>query len=762
MKRILAALLAVAVLMSLFTSVVMADSSISITADGVYSDDTLAGTMLHVTTECTLGSGQTIAYYLNGNKVGEATEEGNFAFTSVPGENKLTAKILNGNDVVAVSNELTYNFKTLVQATNFGTDAFDVVPASSYYQVPSTGMELVQEDSNNVLKVSLTQDYIKNLTGDYQFAYPKDGSMMRDKCTDGYIKFGYDIKVAKPAAGIRFFQLKGKYDSSLNRNEYTSYSFKGDEKFVAGTTTHVAVQGSTTASRGNDGFTLNEWHRIQMIADMNTRTVDTYIDNEQILSDVPMYDDLTNPDYIIFAKVFKNAEASSDLEFYLDNMSLEKMVTPSATLSAPVSALAGKALAGKKVALSAKVSGYDGCNYIYNINGVDSEITSSATYLADVAAGNNTAYVKAVDSNGNTVATSNVVSYTGICRDFTAHKTYAGDETDKSVLYQFAGEGGEATKEDLSSSADAEDAAHGTVYRFYMKNVSWKNVEFLEGYLDKSANTLGSVSGQDTISLSWDIKKIKMDSIPQNDYMGLVSYKDTEGNVKSFVPFIFSGDEKLYIATEFKSVNTKNKGIEIPAPNGKWYNFSVIADDVTDMIYLSVNDVIYSSFAFDATEGTTFSMTNSLSNFYIDRFNISRGGSEVNKGEREIYFDNLQWSYAKAPSILTTPVFTNNGLKIDEKADINYTSPLNIEFNAINEGTDVMCIASILSTSGGHSELVSVDAASISFTPSDYAKPVNLSLTNLPNDIATGNYTIRIMIWNGTNLAPVCDVIPFS
>ena len=757
MKRILATLLAVAVLMSLFTSVAMADSSISITADGVYSDDTLAGTKLHITSECTLGSGQTIAYYLNGNKVGEATEEGNFAFTSVPGENKLTAKILNGNDVVAVSNELTYNFKTLVQATNFGTDAFDAVPASSYYQTPSTGMELVQEDSNNVLKVSLTQDYIKNLTGDYQFAFPKDGSMMRDKCTDGYIKFGYDIKISKPAAGIRFFQLKGKYDSSLNLNEYTSYNFKDNKDFVDGITTHVAVQGSTTASRGNDGFTLNEWHRIQMIADMNTRTVDTYIDNEQILSDVPMYDDLTNPDYIIFAKVFKNVEAASDLEFYLDNMSLEKMVTPSATLSAPESALAGK-----KVALNAKVSGYDDCRYIYNINGVDSEITSSATYLAEVVSGENTAYVKAVDSNGNIVAASDVVRYAGIYRDFTAHRTYTGLSTDSSVLSQYAGTGGEVGKVDLSQSADAEDAAHGTVYRFYMKDVHWQSVEFTESKLDTSANTLGSVSGQDTISLSWDIKKIKMDSIPQNDYMGLVSYKDSTGAVKTFVPFIFSGDETLYIATEFKSVNKKNKGIEIPAPNGKWYNFSVIADDVTDMIYLSVNDVIYSSFAFDATEGTTFSMTNSLSNFYIDRFNICRGGSDVNKGEREIYFDNLQWSYAKAPSVLTTPVFTNNGLKIDEKADINYTSPLNIEFNAINEGTDVMCIASILSTSGGHSELVSVDAASISFKPSDYAKPVNLSLTNLPNDIATGNYTIRIMIWNGTNLAPVCDVIPFS
>ena len=144
----------------------------------------------------------------------------------------------------------------------------------------------------------------------------------------------------------------------------------------------------------------------------------------------------------------------------------------------------------------------------------------------------------------------------------------------------------------------------------------------------------------------------------------------------------------------------------------------------------------------------------------MNQFNICRGDSAANKGERDIYFDNLTWSYSKAPSVLTAPVFANNGAVIVEKADINYADALSIEFDAINEGYDVICAAAVVDSANGTSKLIEVSAKTLTFDEGQYNVPVQLSLTDLPEDIATNsNYSIKIMVWNIENCDPLCSTI---
>ena len=65
---------------------------------------------------------------------------------------------------------------------------------------------------------------------------------------------------------------------------------------------------------------------------------------------------------------------------------------------------------------------------------------------------------------------------------------------------------------------------------------------------------------------------------------------------------------------------------------------------------------------------------------------------------------------------------------------------------------NVLCIATVLETNG---ELVSLATDTVSFDETTDSVPVTLTLRNLPTEIANGNYTVNVMLWDAETQKPI-------
>lgn len=758
-KRFLATLLTVALLLSLFTTSVAADSTITITLDKTYSDDTFAGTYLSVTSSAALSDGQTIAYFLNGTEVGEVDAAGAYNFVSVAGENKLQAKIMNGDEVIATSNEIAVSFKPLSRVNVIKSDYFeyDSLTLSNYYNSANTGNgyghSVVYESGeagNRVLKYHAKKE--NGITQTY-LGFPNDGIYNSTKDAK-YVSFEYDIKFEKISVPVRLFLAQGQWRSE-------NYEIIGPS---------VQTDGTVNGVNLNDG----QWHNVKLIIDMTTspRTYDVYAGGYQVVTDgeVPAAFTSLNLLNLPRATLIDDADYTT---FYVDDVEVCAYDAPSVSLTVS----ADNAIAGRRVMLTATKTLADDLQLVYNVNGVDSEPTAALTYNATAIQGTNTAYVTAVDTSGNTVLTSDAITFDAM--PYT--ETYVKDMPFASDWHLNAGsfsfekynnpdeDGDEVIAERIQlTGADAE-ASTGTnagdyAVRLKVANTgndyNQKATVYINRYNWLTTEPVATNMKPDIASLKWKVKLVSMGKEESDTFMAMYYGNDSNAE-KIFVPFRFTADGKLKIATTFNpSVGTEGHYILIPAPTGQWYNFEFIADGKNEVIYLVVNDVVYSSFSFDAVADAAakFNLTNSLGRL---RLQMVMGFGGVGTATNEIYLTDLAWWCGKSVSDLyTTPTFYNAGREVTTKADIDYRGTLDVEFDAYNNGNNLMCIASVIDSD---KRLLSVDMQSVNFAKGDTIKSIDLSLANLPEDIATnGNYKIQLMIWDGTTLAPINDVIPFN
>jgi hypothetical protein len=448
-------------------------------------------------------------------------------------------------------------------------------------------------------------------------------------------------------------------------------------------------------------------------------------------------------------------------------------ITKKASVS--LTASASSAVAGKDIMLTAeKTLVANDLQLVYNINGVDSEPTSSITYNAEISQGKNTAIVKAVDGSGNVVLTSNEVTFNGMPYSMTWVKevNFSSSWYMQNVLFPNVIDNNESSDDevkceviDLSSSPDDAaviETSNDRALRFKVSNTGNdynQKAEALSYKKDYMA-TEAVAAGADIISLKWKLKLVSMGK--EDAGLGNIFYKNSAGQDKAFLPFLFTTDGKLKVATSlYPSAADANHRIEILAPAGQWYSFEFIADGKNGIIYLMVNDVVCSSFTFDDVAGDStrkFDVAKSLSSFYTS-FVLGFGG--VGTATNEVYLADYQWYCAKSATDLYTNLgFSNSGNVIAEKAAIDYRAPLDIKLDAYNNGNDIMCIAAVLDN---NQRVISVDTQYVSFAKGEGIKGVDLRLAGLPDDIATNqNYSIMLMLWNGATLAPINDVIPFN
>ena len=138
-------------------------------------------------------------------------------------------------------------------------------------------------------------------------------------------------------------------------------------------------------------------------------------------------------------------------------------------------------------------------------------------------------------------------------------------------------------------------------------------------------------------------------------------------------------------------------------------------------------------------------MTNTASTLFITLY------GDLNATTDEIFIDNYEMLYGNTPKLYTGLTYKCAGNVITNKGEI-INNKIDVNFNLLNEGKDVLCVASVTSA---ESELKSVDAVDASFKDSEVSKKVNLSLDNLPEDISSGDYTVRIFIWEQGSFIPL-------
>lgn len=760
MKKFLATLLIVTMIMSLFTSVVMADSNISITLDKNYSDDTFAGTYLNITSDAVLSEGETVAYFLNGKLVETKDEAGKCAIPSVTGENIIQAKVMNGDDVVATSNEIKLNFKALTPVKTIRSDYFEyeALTPKNYYTYETTGNgyghSIVYEngeDGNRVLKYNAKKNQEDGTTVTQTYlCFPETGISSTTQNVE-HISFEYDIKLEKLSTNVRLFRIAGNWIPNA------SYDFTGS---------NINNEGEI----GDVSLDLNEWYHVKVILDMTQRTYDLYVGGHQISADVKIPESFTTINLVDFPRALLKDDADYTT-FYVDNVEINEFKRPEISLKVS----AENTISGRNILLTASQSLLEeNIRFVYNVNGVDSQPTDSLTYTAYAGEGDNIAYVKAIDEEGNAVLSSEPVTFKASPYQMNWVKTallnnswYQANVFAPFVLDNGADPNDEVFVKPVDLSATDSDyitTSGGYAYHFKIANTGNDYDQKIEGqtYKKDYLNVEAAAQGADIISLTWKTKVVSMDATDTG--FGSVFYNNAAGQSKSFLPFIFTKDQTIKVATSLSpSASDAAHSIEIPAQFGEWYKYEVIFDGKSEMIYLIVNDMVCSSFPFDDVAGDTSKIPDidkTRTNFYA-LFVLGFGGT--GNGTRELYLADYEWYCSKSVSFFVAPVYNNNGQGIIEKSQIVYSSPLEIDLGVVNNDKDIMCFAAVLDTTDGVKELLCIDECKIEFADNDYIRYAKLSLDNLPEDIATsGKYEIKIMMWDNETLAPITSVIPFN
>lgn len=241
--------------------------------------------------------------------------------------------------------------------------------------------------------------------------------------------------------------------------------------------------------------------------------------------------------------------------------------------------------------------------YVYTVNGVDSEPTNLPEYKAPIDYGVNEIYVTAYDSSDEVLGVSETIEIFGndygtfsklVCYDF--------DNLSASYLVTGADGGGDKTKAKGSTTDLGGD--HGKVAWLKSENDGDNSWRAWRVEMHNPDNNWFSKSGGKNIYLyELDVMSVQ---VGKDMSLGNFYYKNTADAEAGFIPFTYTTDGKLVIASSISATYSQAPSKpEADAPANEWINLKIIMDSVNEEIVLLVDDVVYSSFAFDSTDSNS-------------------------------------------------------------------------------------------------------------------------------------------------------------
>ncbi|MBE7049681.1 MAG: hypothetical protein E7394_02795 [Ruminococcaceae bacterium] len=431
-----------------------------------------------------------------------------------------------------------------------------------------------------------------------------------------------------------------------------------------------------------------------------------------------------------------NAEAANVV--YLDNNDFAISSLPEISISTNTSTV----VSGYKVKVNAEHKLVTGkINYYCNGVLVKGNTTDKEAYVT-ADAGVNEVYAELLDEYGTVVAISDEVTFNAYSDVF--DKVVYNRSGSTSVLNRHGKHNGGVDDpygvnvwED-DSTTFAQDEKHGTVLKL-ASSVATTDKSPLINVLSVNRTHSALASAQRLYSMSIDV-------YPESVKEGAFSFANavaTKGSADKYMYFFKIASGKILVSTNGSNFTDC---VEIPCEK-KWYTLKVILDPIEEKYIVAVNDVIYSIVdKFGTNDAPKASNTGNL---YYD---ITLNGSKDADNPNVVYVDNLVVSYSTIPT--HSPVkYINGGSVVTNRDQISNENDLKVNF-VLNKGefANVTCIATVLENNG---ELVCLATQDVTFTEEKTSENVSLTLTNLPDSIATGGYTVNVMLWDKVTQTPI-------
>lgn len=399
-------------------------------------------------------------------------------------------------------------------------------------------------------------------------------------------------------------------------------------------------------------------------------------------------------------------------------------------------------LSGMKVAVNLTTNIHE-AKYNYYQNGVLYESNSDRLISYPVAcAGVNTICADAVDKEGNVIATSDPIT-------FNAYPDILVTVLSQSVsTLNYPSHNGQTSEnqimeDDLVTFSEYEE--YGDVLKIG-SGVSEDGTQAKVNVLSLTRNPLYCHNSADRLIVqSIDVYP---EMITGDGYLSIVSTVLNTDMQERILSFFTIEKDSICIANNLSS----SEYTKIPYENSRWYTFTVVIDPVSKFYCLIVDDTIYS--LIDAKE------TNYVPAFYPDNyiktflyFDIRLFGSGDADNPCVVYLDNYKVAYSHFPDRHSPYEYVNNAQNITQTNSISPDDNLTVSFVAV-KGSEksIICALTLLDKSN---KLVSLSTKTVSFGENESFANVSLTLENLPTDIATGDYTIGVMIWDAKSLKPL-------
>ena len=661
MKKMTAIVLIIMFFVTCININILADGeAITIEIEGLpYSENTLPGTSINTKSTAALNPGQKIAYFHNDEKVGESSVAGSFNFTSVEGENKIQAKIMSGDNVLAESNVITLDFPLLRKGRVIKSSPLSSVDNSKIFEngFLSSGWASFTDDpagtgAEKVLRVKEPTPAAPAVT--LPFASFSGGESIS---VSGVVRADFEFYASHFQGTV--------YSTYIGVNCGCYHSRAGYADWPSGK--------ATNASR-NYTYPKGKWLKMSIVVDNRSKTYDIYADGIQIVSSNPfcnneshseanltsinfpcpgwagtvkLYDEEGNPIYEEDGVTQKTEKHHG--EFYLKNFEYYEVIPDYISVTTPSTVVAGNNYyvnVNKKTDREMK--------FIYNVNGVDSEPTDATRYSCFAKSGDNTIVVKVTD-NDEIISTSETVHVTGYFAS-----------PDKGFTMPLVGAELTVTENSKYNIMDMSQnyPDHGEVAVFEVGNGS-KSIYPQHGITPfktsgRGFHTTSYASDSEVYTYSYDVNIQRLDgsaSLAFNHYY--------PGGEKFPTVFAFDKNGNLTVGV---GKNTS----KIPFDKNKWINLKIILLKSAKTAYFLVDDVLVESSLFTEFPGHEVLFDNAVKFCYFS--------SSTNNGKNIIYVDNYYLGYGKLQKFSLQHNLKNHFVPCTSKVRLNVVNPYNHGF----------------------------------------------------------------------------------
>ncbi len=431
---------------------------------------------------------------------------------------------------------------------------------------------------------------------------------------------------------------------------------------------------------------------------------------------------------------------------YIDNHVLSYSTVP----FVEVSTLAENKgiLAGSKIMVNA-TSNVSDAKYNFYINGkLFEEANTSGEAYAKANAGVNIVYAEIIDADGEVVAVSEDVTFEGFIDEFVnvaersgSTSTFQTHNKHVPTSTEYKDYGAVSSENDVETFAGTK---HGDVLKLSAAQAGEQGngINVLTAYANRKPNAL-MANADKMYAQSVDVYP---ESIVANN-VSFRFYAPSLTNAERHLSGFKIDSDYIYVAKDLGATDF----VKVPYTSD-WYTLKIIYDPANCNYSLLVDDVVYSIIVDEANAPAVFNDPEKLAGNYL-YLDVLLGGSLVEGNPNVVYIDNHVLSYSAYPEVHSEIKYLNKADYITNKSEISSASDLIVEFVAVKgDYENVLCVATIVDAKG---KLQCVATQTVDFTEEIEAEAVTLTLENLPEDLATGDYSVNVMLWDAETFKPI-------